>query len=217
MKLVRVAALSRRRAPPFTAVVDLEVLQLRMLSPWVRWLYLELRMLSDFKTGHLVTSWAVLQAVMDCDTSQAFAPSREQLRRAVVDLEAVRLVERFPETSTATQRLFLKVMPIKGFRSPGVQADRVADRVADTPRTPRKARNGAGSSPIGDAKPTDLATDKPTGDSGQEKHNPYPLKSARLSTTEARDLVDPKASLARTRAAIVERRGEPRKASPSRG
>lgn len=213
MKLIREAALSRRRAPPFTTVVDLEVLQLRQLSPWIRWLYLELRMLSDFKTGHLVTSWAQLLAVMGCDDYQAFSPSLQAIRRAIEALEKVRLVERFPDASMATKQLFLKVWPVKGFSARAKVADRPAGRPADRPRTKQKPSKHAASSEVDASSPTDLPNEQATGDSGPGYQTPNPLSHPHLSTGNGkvgRSVDESIKSLKKTRDTIAARRGTPK-------
>jgi hypothetical protein len=179
------AGFSRLHAPLFTGVVRNEVKLLRQLSPWIRWLYLELRMLSDFKTGELVTSWAQLEAVMGCDDYQALSPSRQAIRRGIESLVEVDLAEHLVTLSTVTKQVFLKINPVTRFSASREVADRPADRPADRSRIQQNTSNGAASSEINGVLPTDLPTEQATGDSIPINQSPYPLSAGQLSTGRA--------------------------------
>lgn len=196
MKLVRTAAHSRHNAPSFGITDGLsEVIKLRQLTGWMRWLFLELRMLSDFRTGQVETSWAVLRALMDCDSGERggptpFAPSIDQLRRAVRQLEGLGLVERTPQdlqASEAVGRLFLKVPPAVGIGASAGKSARGSARV----RKPRPQREKPAAAP---AVPPGVAP----GDSEPEITSPNP-SDAELSTEGKTGIAAAKALAARMR------------------
>ena len=183
MGQVKTATLARHNAPPFGAVDGLaEVLKLRQLTGWMRWLFLELRMLSDFRTGQVETSWAVLRALMDCDSGERggpapFVPSVDQLRRAVRQLEAVGLVVRTAQdmqASEAVGRLFLKVPAAVGIGASGGKPARGSARV----RKPRPQREKAPAAPT---VPPGVAP----GDSTLNFNTSYLLPATELSTGPA--------------------------------
>lgn len=154
-KLIRTVAHARRQAPPYGKVAGSEAIELRTLSPWVRWLLLELRMLCNFSSGYLVSSWAQLVALMDCD-GNGFAPSREAIRRGIEQLSELGFVMRYATAGRDRKQLFLWVKQAPRI---ALSADS-ADRRADRPRTRRKAP---------------LPTDVPTGVSATNTQSPKPL------------------------------------------
>jgi len=200
MGQVKAATLARHNAPPFGAVDGLaEVLKLRQLTGWMRWLFLELRMLSDFRTGQVETSWAVLRALLDCDSGERggpapFVPSVDQLRRAVRQLEAVGLVVRTAQdmqASEAVGRLFLKVPAAVGIGASGGKPARGSARVRK-PRATRENKPAAPTVPPGVA----------PGDSTLNSNTSYLLPAPQLSTDLAalRAVRDGLAARGRTRA-----------------
>lgn len=182
MGQVKTATLARHNAPTFGAVHGIsEVLKLRQLPGWMRWLFLELRMLSDFRTGQVETSWAVLRALMDCDSGERggpapFVPSIDQLRRAVGQLESIGLVTRNGQANQGAGRLFLHVPAATGLGTSAPKPARGSARVRK-PRSPREKQPAAAPVPPGVApgdstlnsitpkpsKPAELSTEKPTG------------------------------------------------------
>lgn len=179
MGQVKTATLSRHNAPPFFIGADVEAVRVRQLTGWMRWLFVELRMLSDFRTGQVETSWAVLRALMDCDSGERggpapFVPSVDQLRRAVRQLEAIGLVTRTPQdlqASEAVGRLFLKVPAAVGIGASGGKPARGSARVRK-PRSHREKVPEAATVPPGVA----------PGDSTPEFITPSPLRDPELST-----------------------------------
>ena len=193
MKQVRSAAHSRHRAPPFAALDGLEAIALRKLTPWIRWLYLELRMLSDFRTGHVSTSWAVLLALMDCDQGERggpapFVPSRQQLRRAVEQLCALKLASVDHKTNERARGLFLHVLPIKSLGAPARKLGHGFDR----PSTLRKASKHAGF----EVPARTVSDTVSTGVSIPGFHSPKSPKSLDLSTAASAEIREKLAAVA---------------------
>jgi hypothetical protein len=182
VKETRRVALSRHNAPAWLALDGLEVVALRKLPAWMRWLYMELRALSDFKTGHVSTSWAQLVALMDCDAGERggqspHTPGMQQLRRAVDQLEGIGLLRRDGRTNERARGLFLFILPIKSLGAPAAKRDRSCDR----PPTGRKASKHAGF----EASALPVATGVATGDSVPLHHSPKAPKAPDLSTAPA--------------------------------
>lgn len=87
MKVVRTAALSRHEAPQFAFLTDEEIIALRLVPAWMRWLFLELVAMSNFKTGVIYTSYARLASLLDCDQPERGkrldVPTIKQIRSAL--------------------------------------------------------------------------------------------------------------------------------------
>lgn len=67
MRQVGTVTLSRGTAPAFLPLTEHEVTNLRHLPAWMRWLFLELVGIANFKTGKGCASWARLEELMDWD------------------------------------------------------------------------------------------------------------------------------------------------------
>lgn len=119
MKLVRTAALSRHEAPQFAALMDDEVIALRLIPPWMRWLYLELVAMSDFKTGLIYTSYARLASLLDCDQPERGkrldVPTLKQIRSALDTLNDMQLALRDRAGNEEKRELKIFVRPREGF------------------------------------------------------------------------------------------------------
>lgn len=118
MKLVRTAALSRLEAPQFAALTDEEVVALRLVPAWVRWLYLELVAMSDFKTGLIYTSYARLASLLDCDQPERGqrldVPTLKQIRTALDTLNRMNLALRDRAGNEEKRELKIFVRPRDG-------------------------------------------------------------------------------------------------------
>lgn len=119
LKLVRTAALSRHEAPQFAALMDDEVIALRLLPAWVRWLYLELVAMSDFKTGLIYTSYARLASLLDCDQptqggKRLDTPTIKQIRTALDTLNTMNLALRDRAGNEEKRELKIFVRPREG-------------------------------------------------------------------------------------------------------
>lgn len=125
MKLVRTAALSRHEAPTFAALTDEEVIALRLLPAWVRWLYLELVAMSDFKTGVVYASYARLASLLDCDQPERGkrldTPTIKQIRTALDTLGRMNLALRDKAGNEDKRELKILVSPRVGL---GASADK---------------------------------------------------------------------------------------------
>jgi hypothetical protein len=114
VKVIRTAAHARNTAPPFGIVGQAEILKLRQLPAWVRWLLLELRLMSDFQTGMVSTSYAQLVAMLDCDQPQTGgrrleSPTLKQVRTALDWLDAMGLAVRDKRNNEAKGVLKIRV------------------------------------------------------------------------------------------------------------
>jgi hypothetical protein len=148
VKQVRTVALSRLSGPSFLALHESEVVKLRQLPAWARWLFAELVGLSDFKTGAGRASYAQLAALLDFDAMPGRPPagarvSRDQVRRAVESLEGLGLAHRDKQRNSTAGALFFLVRPRSGLGAPEGSSARGSDRGA----TARKPRRAAASAP----------------------------------------------------------------------
>lgn len=173
----------RHQAPLFVALDGLELIQLRRFPGWVRWLFLELCAACDFETGELATSYAKLQALLECSQPRQGGPrlpvpSVPQIRRALDDLEAANMLGRDKAYNIKADGgrgiLFLSVGPRKNFGTAKANRDRSCDRVPKT----RKPRRHAGSK----ASAGEVAAGVAAGDSGAEIPYPPTPVDAELST-----------------------------------
>lgn len=117
--VIRTAALSRQEAPTFAALMDDEVIALRLVPAWVRWLYLELVAMSDFKTGLIYTSYARLASLLDCDQPERGrrldTPTIKQIRTALDTLNTMNLALRDRKGNEDKRELKIFVRPREGF------------------------------------------------------------------------------------------------------
>lgn len=141
MKLVREVALSRQAAPSFLALTEHEVIKLRQLPGWMRWLFVELVGLSDFRTGKGRAGWPQLCALLDFDRMPGRPPegadvSMQQIRRAFVQLEAAGLVARDKGQNEVMGTLNFLVLPRTNLGTSASSSDRGSDRgvTASKPR-----------------------------------------------------------------------------------
>lgn len=153
----------RHQAPLFVALDGLELMKLRRFPGWVRWLFLELCASCDFETGELATSYAKLQALMECDQPRQGGqrlpvPSVPQIRRALDDLEDAGMLGRDKAYNTKANGgrgiLFLSVGQRKSFGTAKANRDRSCDRVQKA----KKPRKHAASSPSAQGVATGVAT-----------------------------------------------------------
>lgn len=177
MKPIRTVAHGRHSAPRYVTLDGMEVILLRKLPSWVRWLYAELRSVSDFQTGQVSTSWAALMAVMDCDSHMGFVPTLRQLRWAVHQLEEVGLLQVERKLNERSRSLFLRVLPVKSLGASAIQSVRPFVR----PLKPKKPSIHAGSGPAAEG---DLS-DHLSGVSIINTNTPKPPKLAQLSTAQS--------------------------------
>jgi hypothetical protein len=143
VKQVRTVALSRLSGPSFLALHESEVVKLRQVPAWCRWLFCELVGLSDFRTGAGRASYAQLVALLDFDAMPGRPPaaarvSREQIRRAVEGLESMGLAHRDKQRNTVSGCLFFQVLPRTGLGASEGSSARGSDRGAPA-RKPRRA------------------------------------------------------------------------------
>lgn len=145
----------RHQAPLFVALDGLELMKLRHFPGWVRWLFLELCASCDFETGDLTTSYAKLQALMECDQPRQGGqrlptPSVPQIRRALDDLEAAGMLGRDKawnmKANAGRGVLFLCIGKRKEIGSSKANRDRGCDRV-------QKARKANSHRPKRDSAP----------------------------------------------------------------
>lgn len=147
MRKVREAALSRLQAPDFLPLIHHELVQLRQVPAWVRWLYVELLAAANLKTGAGKTSWARVMAVLDFDQAptgraRAGGVTLKQARDAVDELQSMGLVARDKGRNEAQGFLFFHVKPRRGFAAPAGESGRGSGRGS----TARKASKDAASS-----------------------------------------------------------------------
>ncbi len=132
LKIVRTAALSRTEAPQFAALMDDEVVALRLVPPWVRWLYLELVAMSDFKTGRIFTSYARLASLLDCDQPERGkrldVPTLKQIRTALDTLNKMNLALRDKAGNEEKRELKILVRPREGLGAPADKKGREKGR-----------------------------------------------------------------------------------------
>jgi hypothetical protein len=171
MRSSRAVALSRLSAPSVTLLHAAEVKKLRQVQPWLRWLFVELVIGSDFKNGRGLTSWARVLSLLDFDRpptgrDPAGAVSLMQARRGLDELEGLGLVRRDKASNEGQGALAYRVPPRVKRSSPRAESDRGSDRVP----TGRKASNGAGSS----LSSPQNSTGVPTGGSVIQGHTPLP-------------------------------------------
>jgi hypothetical protein len=138
LNLVRSVALSRQEAPQFTALMEDEVVALRMLPGWVRWLYLELVAMSDFKTGLIYTSYARLASLLDCDQptqggKRLDVPTIKQIRTALDTLNRMNLALRDRAGNEEKRELKIFVRPRQGLGASEAKEGRGKGR----PQTPQ--------------------------------------------------------------------------------
>lgn len=176
----------RHQAPLFVALDGLELMKLRRFPAWVRWLFLEMCAACDFETGELATSYAKLQALLECDQPRQGGrrlpvPSVPQIRRALDDLEAASMLGRDKAYNVKANGgrgiLFLSVGPRKSFGSAKANRDRGCDRV-EKERKRRRHR-------VSKASGTGVATGVAAGVSGAEITNTPTPNSADLSTSQS--------------------------------
>ena len=117
MRLVREAALSRLTAPDYLTIHGEELRVLRQLPAWVRWLFAELVVCSNFATGKGTTSRARLLALLDFDQApsgpkpEGCAITTKRLRAALDSLQAAGLVTVDPFRNVQSKTLFFEVQP----------------------------------------------------------------------------------------------------------
>lgn len=153
MKQVRTVALSRTTAASFLPLTEPEVVKLRQVPAWMRWLYLELVGLSDFRTGAGRSSWAQLVSLLDWDKPErgrraAAELGLQQVRRAFEQLAGLGLIARDKGRNEQTGWLFFQVAPRTGLGASAGKTDRVSDR-ARKPRSTRESRPQDTGNPTG--------------------------------------------------------------------
>jgi hypothetical protein len=140
VKQIRSAALSRHHAPPLFIVAGLEQLQLRKLPLLARCLFLELVGMSDFTTGRIVTSYAVLEALLDWDQAPcahaADKPTHKRVRTALQQLLDLGLVRLDRVKNEKDKGLFLKVQKRQGLSA----SEGMNGRLSGRPEIQKKPR-----------------------------------------------------------------------------
>lgn len=189
MKIAREVALSRQAAPDFLPLTHHELVKLRQIPGWMRWLYVELLQLADMKTGAGRASWPRLLALMDFDQAptgkrRAGAVTLWQARSALDELAAIGLIARDKRRNEAQGFLFFHVQPRRGFSAPDAEYRRGYRRGS----TPGRASNGAASSKASKG----VTAGVTAGGSGMNS-NPLPLVNNELSTGRE----DPRAAIAK--------------------
>lgn len=144
MRQSRAVALSRLSAPPLTLLHGAELKKLRQLPPWLRWLFVELVVGSDFASGRGLTSWARVLSLLDFDRpptgrDPAGAVSLGQARRGLDELQALGLVHRDRASNEGQGALAYRVPPRVKRSSTRPESGRGSGRAA----TARNASNGA--------------------------------------------------------------------------
>ncbi len=182
MRLVHTVAHARHAAPAFAVLKDHELLTLRQLPAWVRWLYLELVAMSDFKSGRVRTSYAQLAALLGYDAPEhgprVPVPTLKQIRTALDHLAGVGLTGRDKRTNEQTGALEILVLTREGFGTSTKEQGRVQGRGV----SPRKADEHR-------AKPKQAPTSgQGSGQVYQEINSllPLPLHVDKLSTGDGR-------------------------------
>jgi hypothetical protein len=178
MRKVREAALSRATAPDFLPLTHHEIVRLRLVPAWVRWLYLELLCCADLRTGRGKTSWPRLLACLDFDRAptgrqRAGGVTLRQARDALEDLAELGLVARDKARNEAQGFLFFHVQPRTGFSAPAHSSGRGSGR-AVAPQKPGKTRD----KPVTDA---GVPAGVRAGGSGVNSY-PLPPTDPKLST-----------------------------------
>jgi hypothetical protein len=180
---VRTAALSRQEAPQFAALMDDEVIALRLLPAWVRWLYLELVAMSDFKTGHIYTSYARLASLLDCDQptqggKRLDVPTIKQIRTALDTLDRMQLALRDKAGNEEKRELKILVRPRQGLGASNAEQGRGKGR----PQTPQNYDKH------GPERKPDPGAGQMSGQGVQERNSllPLPLHVDKLSTRAGR-------------------------------
>lgn len=140
MSFIRTTAHARQAAPSFGALTDHEILKLRQLPAWVRWLYFELVAMSDFKTGMVRTSYAQLAALLDPDQPiqggrRLEAPTLKQIRTALDWLYQLGLALRDRRGNERAGVLQIQVPGRAGFGAPKPEKGRGKGRV-QSPENP---------------------------------------------------------------------------------
>lgn len=156
MKQIRTAALSRHHAPTYVMLGGLELMQLRKLQPLARWLFVELVAMADHVTGRIVTSYAVLEALLDFDQAPcahaADKPTQRRVRTALEQLLELRMVRLDRIKNEKDKGLFLKVAGRKRI-SP---SEGMSDRLSDRPEKAKKRdRTSTYEKPQGDERQTE--------------------------------------------------------------
>lgn len=186
MKVVRTAALSRQEAPTFAALTDEEVIALRLVPAWVRWLYLELVAMSDFKTGLIYTSYARLASLLDCDQPERGKrldiPTMKQIRTALDTLAKMNLALRDKAGNVEKRELKILVSPRVGLGASNQKKGRETGR-------PQKAQNY---DEHGTQRKPDTQIGQRSGQGVQERNSllPLPLHVDKLSPGEGRKKAD---------------------------
>lgn len=180
MKVVRTAALSRQEAPTFAALTDEEVIALRLLPAWVRWLYLELVAMSDFKTGVVYASYARLASLLDCDQPQGGkrldVPTIKQIRTALDTLGRMNLALRDKAGNEEKRELKILVPPRVGLGASNEKKGRGKGR----------PQNGYNYDEHGPQRKPDTQIGQRSGQGVQEVNSllPPPLHLEKLSTDD---------------------------------
>jgi hypothetical protein len=149
--LKKVAVIALRKAAEgdaFLVVHQHEFDVLDSLPLWITRLFLALLRCSDFATGAGQITYGTLAAML-CPIQprsgpRHFAPDVQAITKAVRALEARRIVSRDKARSQAGDCLFFAVAP----RFTSVRPKAELEGGTRTPPKPRKASNGAGSSPV---------------------------------------------------------------------
>lgn len=174
MKTAHTVALSRATSATFLPLMEHEVVKLRQVPAWMRWLYLELVGLADFKTGKGAAGWQQLVALLEWDQPERgrrAAPDLglQQIRRAFEQLASLGLIARDKARNEAQGRLFFQVSPRVGMSASKRKTDRVSDR-------PRRDDSTYETKP----ERTRLPTGNPTG--GTTTNSSPSPRSSKLST-----------------------------------
>lgn len=154
MSFIRTAAHARNTAPSFVTLTQLEVVKLRQLPGWARWLYLELKGMSTFKTGQVKTSYAQLVALMDCDQpptggKRLEAPTLKQIRTALEWLHDMGLGVRDKQRNEGRGELEIFVRPSTRPTMPTAQKGRGKGRAKNAQNTDEQRESASNPQPEG--------------------------------------------------------------------
>lgn len=157
MKQIRTAALSRHTAPEFFMPKGLEIMPLRRLDDFAYRLFIELVGLSDFATGRIATTYAVLIALLDFDQApQAHRkpkPSRQRIRTALQSLLELHLIKGWdPLRNERAGGLFFRVQPRGRISAPDVMSNPLSN--------PPKKRAKRATARAAEARPLDEQPDE---------------------------------------------------------
>jgi len=114
VKAVRVSALKKAQGA-FLLLHEHEWAALDGMPAWVTRLFLLLVRCADFKTGHGETGYpwlaGALTPMQPARGPRLFAPSTQDVKRQVLELEQLRIVARDKRHSDATKTLFFSIAP----------------------------------------------------------------------------------------------------------